>query len=87
MLYTIRSGDPEVKGIDNTSCVTDVSVVSSSWIQRICEYYNSFTKIIKCIAWLRRFTHFKAKCDLECGPLSTLNYSQAHAILIRHVQS
>ena len=44
---TIRSSESEVKGIDTTSCVTNVSVVSDSWIQRICEYYNSCTKIIQ----------------------------------------
>ena len=35
--YNIPSGDPEVKAIDNTSHVTDVSVVSGSSIQRICD--------------------------------------------------
>ena len=85
--YNIPSGDPEVKAIDSMSCVTIVSVVTDSWIQRICDYYNSFTKIIRSIAWLRRFAHFKSQCDLEHGPLTVPNYSQAHNILIRHVQS
>ena len=81
--FAIPDSDPEVKC--TTSCVTDVS--ESSWIQHICEYYSSFTKIVKSIAWIRKFAYFKVKRDCPSDLLSTSKFDCAHDILVRHIQS
>ena len=56
-------------------------------VQRVCEYFSDWNKIIKSVAWLQRFVSWKIKGDSTTGVLSKQDYEMAHNIVIRHAQS
>ena len=79
--HDVSDDDAEV--ISTTSHAT---VTTDSWIQKICAYYSSFIKVIRCIGWLRRFAFFKGNRQCTQGPLTASEFNNAHDVLIRHVQ-
>ena len=100
-LYSVSKDDPEVKVLNSQTevsesdspgvkfqcaayaCHDDDTV---SWLDRVCNYHGSWSKILKSIAWLRRFACFKAKRGYQQGSITLHEIESAQDILIKHVQ-
>ena len=82
--YPLDKNDPEVKVFCTQAYNTDES---TSWIDRICSYFSSWSKILKSVAWMRRFALLKSKRAISQGSLTVQELDRAHDVVIRHVQS
>ena len=74
----ISENDPEIKSL--------VSQTISSWLQRVSDHYSSWTKMIRAVAWIRRWVlSFKMKQKINHG-LELDELISAERLLVKDVQ-